>query len=581
MAALLAGAPGLRDRWLHRLGHDVEPAARADTAVRLILHTLVDFADFRGLADAWTAFDASPPVGAHADAVRLGRPMLDHGQALDDAALSAVFSRLRARVLEGEGMVADERMLLAKVLIDFQDIAGNDAGPVDELLARTQEVLPQASRRWQAIWWRLRAGFLSYRGRTEAAAEAQRALRALLAAQPDPEMAMALAAEELRLALQVNDLAAARRAARTIEQCRPHVRPALLPHGLRMQAALMLRRGEFEAALAHTRLILVLCEAHAVPARDRAGYVEQQAHALTGLRRHDEAVALLQSLRATQSGGQREVLEAIVAMAMAVQALDGGADDAPARAQHAVRLAAGVGLHRFLMSFPAWASQVAALALEAGVETEFLTRAIRERGLEPPTPNCEPWPWPIRVRLLGGLRVHRDGLPLVGAAGKGQRKPLELLSLLAAHPRGLDAESLIDALWPSPDADAPRASLEMAISRLRKWLDWPEAVRVGDGLIQLDPRVVWTDVAAFEAAVDAGDAAAALALYRGTLMQGRQLTGPAASARDRLAARLAAVVLGQASAWRAEGRRDEALALLGRALGAEPSQPALRAALAR
>jgi hypothetical protein len=87
-------------------------------------------------------------------------------------------------------------------------------------------------------------------------------------------------------------------------------------------------------------------------------------------------------------------------------------------------------------------------------------------------------------------------------------------------------------------------------------------------------------VAAFEAAAAAGDAPAALALYRGPLLQGERLGGLAAAARERLAAQLAAVVLQQAAVWRAEGRRAEALALLGRGLAAEPGQPALKAALA-
>lgn len=579
MAALLAGEPGLRDALLAALQQDTEPAARAVTATLLVLHTLVDFADFRGLDAAWAAFDASPPAGTRADAARLGRPMLDHRQRLDDPALGPVRDRLLQAVAQGHALPPDERMLLAKVLVDFHEIAGNDPAPVEQLLARMQDVLPHAHWRWQAAWWRIRAEFAAFRGRPDAADEAQRALQRLAAAHGDAELTMAQAAEAMRLALHQDDLARAERSSRTIEQCRPHVRPALLPHGLRLQAALMLRRGEFQAALAHTRLILDLCEAHAVPERDRAGYVEQRAHALTGLRRHGEAVALLASLRATQSGGQAAVLEAIVAMAQAVQALDTGEADAEARALQAVRAAAAAGLHRFLLSFPAWAARVAAIALDAGVETEFLTRAIRERRLPPPEPMRVHWPWPLQVRVLGTLAVQRDGLPLGGAGGKAQKKPLELLALLAAHPGGLDADTLIDALWPSLEAEAPRASLEMAISRLRRWLGWPDAVRVADGRVALDAQRVWTDVAAFEAAAAAGDAEAALALCRGPLLQGERLSGVAAAARERLAAQLAAVALQQVAAWRAAGRHAEALALLGRAMAAAPGHPLLQAAV--
>jgi hypothetical protein len=90
---------------------------------------------------------------------------------------------------------------------------------------------------------------------------------------------------------------------------------------------------------------------------------------------------------------------------------------------------------------------------------------------------------------------------------------------------------------------------------------------------------VWTDVAAFEHAALAGDADAALAVYRGPLLQGEILRGLALAAREQLAHRLAAVLLQRAAALRAEGRAIEALALLGRGLAVEPGQAALTAAM--
>ena len=49
---------------------------------------------------------------------------------------------------------------------------------------------------------------------------------------------------------------------------------------------------------------------------------------------------------------------------------------------------------------------------------------------------------------------------------------------------------VVDELWPSLDLDAPRASFDMAVSRLRKWLDQPEAVRVADDAVSLDTTLV-------------------------------------------------------------------------------------------
>lgn len=582
MAELLAGAAGVRDGLLARLRVEqaAGPAAAAgQTATLLLLHTLADFADFRGLPTALAAFDAAPPATLRADAVRLGRPLLDHRYAFEDPALPPARQRVAEALRAGSAIGGDERVLLAKVLLDYDGLRQAGRGALEHLLALMQETVQRASPRWQAAWWRLHAQSLEYMGQTTAAQAATQQLQQLAARLDDPDLALAMACQEMRLALHGDDRPRAERAFRTIEQQRPRVRPALLPHGLRAQVALLLRRGEYGAALERAQLTLDLCEDHEVPQRDRGGYVEQQAHALTGLGRHDEAVALLEALRPTQAGGQRDVLEAVIAMARAVQALDEGRADAHTRALEAVSRAAGIGFHRFLMSFPAWAARIAGIALAAGVEVEFLTHAIRERRLVPADPVRADWPWALHLQLLGGLRVRRDGVPLGGSGGKGQKKPLELLALLAAHPQGLDAETLIDALWPSLEADAPKASLEMSISRLRKWLDSADAVRVADGRIALNPALVWTDVGAFEAAVLAGDAEAALAAYGGPLLQGERLDGIAAQARARLALRLAACVLQAAAALRQAGREAEALALISRGLAAEPSAPALQAAL--
>ena len=585
ITALLAGDSGLRAQLQRHLGaaQALGDVARANRmAIWLIVHTLADFADFRGLAAALSCFDPALPVCAGercwADAALLGRPMLDHQHDYADPALTAARERLLVRLRTASGGDADAHLLLAKVCIDHASMV-NDFASVERLLALMQASVPKAAPRWQAAWWLLAAQNLEYLGRNDQARAATQRLQALAERLQDPELGFAAAAEDLRLALHVGDLVRADRDFRTLEQHAAGVRPALLPRGLRTQVALLLRRGAYGAALERTALMLAICEDHEVPLRDRAGYIEQRAHALAGLGRHDEAVALLASLRPTQQGGQAQVLEVIIAMARAMGALDAGRSDASALALAAVRSAAAVDFHRFLMSFPAWAGRIAALALDAGVETEFVSRVVQTRRLPPPEPAREHWPWALQVRAMGGLRLWREGSLLTSEGGKAPRKPRELLALLVAHPGGLDAETLINALWPSLDADAPRASLEMAISRLRKWLELPDAVRVADARVQLDMQRVWTDVAALDAAAAAGDAERTLALYRGPLLQGERLTGLAAAGRERLAAQLASVVLRRAANLREQGLGAEALALLGRALAVEPGSVALQAAL--
>lgn len=577
LADLLAGTPGVRDALRSHLREarsrgDAPAAARIATL--LLLDTLAEFSDFRGLADAFEAFDAEPAAPAdrlRAAAVRLGLPSLDHARSHGDPALAPVRRQVADAVRDGAALPADERLLLAKILLEHDGMR-NDSAACLRLLALMQEVLPAASPRWQARWWRLAASVHGYAGNATLAQAAMARLEALLREADDPEGAMALAIEEMLQALQVDDRARAERTFRAIEQLRQRVRPALVPHGLRVQVSLLLRRGDFAEALTRTQLMLDLCEDHAVPLRDRAGYVEQRAHAFTGLGRHAEALAVLEALRPTQVGGQAEMLEALIAMARAVQALDAGAAEARPLALDAVRRAAALEHTHFLRSAPGWASRIAALALEAGVEPGFVTRAVRLRRLPPPEPWRADWPWALHVRAFGHLQVRRHGEPLQGVGGKAQKKPLELLALLAARPAGWDSAELIDRLWPSLEADAPRASLEMAIARLRKWLDLPEAVRVSDGRVALHPGLVWVDVAAFRAACGAGDAEAALALYAGPLLPGEPRVAPE---REQMATHLAATVLAAGQRLPAAAARVCYL----RALAVEPGALAVRAAL--
>jgi len=482
-------------------------------AMLMLLHTVADFGDFRGQADAMAAFDVQALPAAdvlRADAVRLNLPCLDHRFSHDDPALAPLRERLFEALRSGMHLPVDERVMLTKLLVDCHSMR-NEYAICSHVLALMQDVVAGASPRWQAWWWQLAAEIHLYTG----------------------ERALARA-----------DLANLQ---------------ALLPSGLRVQTLLLLRRREYGAALERAELALQPSRDHERPERDFAGYVELRAYALIGLGRHDEAAAVWESQRATQLSGQQDMWEVLIALSRAVKALDTGAADGPALAIEALHRAAAIQYHRYLMSLPDWAARITAIGLEAGIETEFLTRVVRERKMAPPDRSSPNWPWPLHVEAFGTLRVRRDGEPIGGQGGQGgkaQRKPLELLALLAAHPEGVETDRLVDPLWPSLEADAPKASLEMAITRLRKWLGLADAVRVADGRVALHPAIVWTDVAAFEHACNAGDAARALALYRAPLLPTEPLL------TERLAARLVAVVLEAAPAmaprrarcWRARWR---------------------------
>ncbi|MGI9025375.1 MAG: AfsR/SARP family transcriptional regulator [Burkholderiaceae bacterium] len=148
----------------------------------------------------------------------------------------------------------------------------------------------------------------------------------------------------------------------------------------------------------------------------------------------------------------------------------------------------------YLPLLPEIAAQLAAYALQANVATEFIKRVIRIRRLQAPNGAPAEWPWHMRVEVLGGFSLKRDG-NLVSFAGKAQQKPLELLKYLACE-RGMiaDFHSLTAALWPDAEGNASRKSLEVTVSRLRKLLGEDSLVLVKEGRVSLDRTQVSSDV---------------------------------------------------------------------------------------
>jgi TolB-like protein/DNA-binding SARP family transcriptional activator/Tfp pilus assembly protein PilF len=124
----------------------------------------------------------------------------------------------------------------------------------------------------------------------------------------------------------------------------------------------------------------------------------------------------------------------------------------------------------------------------------------------------------FRLRVLGGAVVERaDGTPLANRAT--QRHRVALLALLASAPSGLSRDKLIGVLWPESDRERGRNLLNVSVYELRKALGDEAILSSGDDL-RLNPEVVRSDIAELEAAVERQDHEAAVALYRGPLLDG-------------------------------------------------------------
>jgi DNA-binding SARP family transcriptional activator len=124
----------------------------------------------------------------------------------------------------------------------------------------------------------------------------------------------------------------------------------------------------------------------------------------------------------------------------------------------------------------------------------------------------------LQLRTFGGLTLSRGEENLTGAVT--QRRRLAILALLAvSRDAGLSRDKLHALLWPEASAERARHVLNQLLYAQRRQLS-------GDGLfsgrktLRLNPMMIWTDVGAFEAALDRGAPDEAVGSYGGPFLDG-------------------------------------------------------------
>jgi DNA-binding SARP family transcriptional activator len=131
----------------------------------------------------------------------------------------------------------------------------------------------------------------------------------------------------------------------------------------------------------------------------------------------------------------------------------------------------------------------------------------------------------VELRVLGTLRLSALDRPDVEKLTHQARRVALLVYLATATPRGAQRRDKLHALfWPELDQDRARGALNQAVYVLRATLGEEVIVPRGNGALALTD-IVWCDAVAFEAALDAGKVAEALALYRGDLLDGFFISG--------------------------------------------------------
>ncbi|HXX10548.1 MAG TPA: BTAD domain-containing putative transcriptional regulator [Burkholderiales bacterium] len=173
----------------------------------------------------------------------------------------------------------------------------------------------------------------------------------------------------------------------------------------------------------------------------------------------------------------------------------------PARARELIESALSMdrndNLH-ILRIVPHVLPSVFGFALREGTGVAKIKAWIMHYQIDPGEEAPEVWPWPVRLYLLGGLRVVCRNQPL-HFKRKAPQKPLELLVLLsAAGPGGLTSRVVADRLWPDLEADAAAINVDTNVYRLRKLLGVDDAVVSTQGHVALNKMRCWVDAWSFE-----------------------------------------------------------------------------------
>jgi hypothetical protein len=266
----------------------------------------------------------------------------------------------------------------------------------------------------------------------------------------------------------------------------------------------MLRAGR--AAEAEAASTLAIAAGDAMGPRPRALAMVVRCHALRALGREAQAQrALLDLEHAAASGNlfataHAALLRADVALAR------GDAAAAHSSVAHAFTIVREQGLHALFGAAPNCMAQLAAFALDDGIDAPSVIALIRAQRLSPPAGAGARWPWPVRVYTLGRFEIEIDGAPL-RHEGKAPKRPLELLQALIAHRGRAPVAWLVDGLWPDAEGDRANDAFEVALRRLRQLLGHADALRLRSGELVLEPRCVWVDAIYWRRRVEQADEA--------------------------------------------------------------------------
>jgi len=513
----------------------------------------------------------------------------------------ALIARLRVLVDDPSAwLTPDQPLEAARLLIDcaliFTTIAQAQTMVIaTRSLAERESTSPLQRGRW---WISAALAYLADGAHETAAGFLVRA-RSLVEETGSRRLAFELGMTEVDAALKRNDLDGAAEHLAALESIAITAPPAQRAEHARFAARVLLLRGRAQEGLRWAEEALQTAAFAGYTGGHARAFQIECVYALAANRRYPDAVALSAAMLESLDGAQRD---AVLALEECLRFLADGNRDV-GLLQRAFAHAANAGFVYLLARARDSIAQLCERALAHDVEPEFVRRVIAVQALDPPEGAGPSWPWPVRIRTLGGFELEiRD--ERYRPAHKVQDKPLELLKLLVtAQVLGRDSVDKVwvaERLWPDADVANGRKSLDMATSRLRRLLGDDAALEAPEGRLRLSPRHVWTDVApllralsrvgerrddhasgrAIPAAAAAVDVTAVLDLYRGPFLPEEDAPPWLLAGREAVTAAVRAALV-TADAVLAGSEDARLLPAMERALAADPTSEDLARALMR
>jgi DNA-binding SARP family transcriptional activator len=260
------------------------------------------------------------------------------------------------------------------------------------------------------------------------------------------------------------------------------------------EAALHTLRGQLPEARRACERFMSAIEAADEPPIERWPHFITVFQVLLAEGRTDEAVRFVEGRLDLFDGGARQRLHVCAAIARAVSAKQRADDTYEERFADAMRALRAAEWPAILANLPGLLAELCAEALEHGIEPHYCRALIARRRLAPPPSRPPHWPWPLRVCVLGGFRLLRDGEPL-DLGNKPPTRSLDILRFLAlAGDHTCSLESLYEWLWPDADGDQAKAACEQALHRLRRLLGDGDLLVQREGKLRLAAERVWVDL---------------------------------------------------------------------------------------